>query len=344
MISNADYQKITKDISGSRTKSRFTYEIAYGVNLIYEEYKKDGEFFVIFDYACDLEKGDGNKISFYQLKTKDSGSYTIDILLKKTVQKPKSILQTLVDLKNSNSVDKLYIVSNSRLHGEGDKILNMDCFPLSSLSTDTQTKINNNIVWPLGIPDLENVYYCVSSIILKDADNSLIGLTDGFLNSVFPHSYTNPSSFKQSIMAFVREKADYEFETYSLDDTIQKKGVTRTDVNKLLEDYRKGIIQSIIPPAELISKWTNRLSLNIGLSIKVKNAFLTRFGKAYLTTKEKELIKRIFDDFSLKYEDLTPDEAIKKTVENFPDNDLITLIEDKYVFAIMAYENGGLQE
>ena len=218
----------------------------------------------------------------------------------------------------------------------------MECFPLSSLSLETQNKINEKIVWPLGIPDLKNVFYCTTQIILKDADNSLIGITDKFLNSIFPSSYTNPSSFKKSIMAFAREKADYEFETDSLEDTIQKKGVTRNDVNRLLDDYRKGIIQSIIPPAQLINDWINKLSLNVLLSIKVKNAFLSRFGKAYATLDEKELIKKIFNEFSLKYADLSPCDAIKKIVDNFPNNEIVFHIEDKYVFAIIAYENGGI--
>lgn len=342
MISNTEYQKITKDIAGARTKSRFTFEIAYGVTMVYEEYMKDDDFFIIFDYACDIEKSVGDKISFYQLKTKDKRNFTIDALLSTTTKKPKSILQILIDLKKTNSVDKLYIVSNSHLSGEGEKIQNMECFPLSSLSLETQNKINEKIVWPLGIPDLKNVFYCTTQIILKDADNSLIGITDKFLNSIFPSSYTNPSSFKKSIMAFAREKADYEFETDSLEDTIQKKGVTRNDVNRLLDDYRKGIIQSIIPPAQLINDWINKLSLNVLLSIKVKNAFLSRFGKAYATLDEKELIKKIFNEFSLKYADLSPCDAIKKIVDNFPNNEIVFHIEDKYVFAIIAYENGGI--
>lgn len=341
MLLDSEYQKITKDIAGARTKSRFTYEIAHGVNLIYEEYQKDGEFFIIFDYACDIEKGRDDKISFYQLKTKDKGTYTIDSLITPG-KKTYSILQTLVNLKRSNNVDKLYIVSNTRLSGEGTVVQNKECVCFDDLSDDTKKKINSKIVWPLGVPDFKNLFFCVSDIMLKSSENSLIGLTDKFLNNVFPASYTNPSSFKTSIMNFAREKADYDFETSTLEETIEKKGVTRKDVEKLLQDYRKGIIQSVIPPFNAIKNWIDNLKLNTKLAINVKNNYMSRFGKAYTNPDEKELLSMLKNDYMSIYSDLSPTDAIHKTVENFPKNDIVTSVEDKYLFAIMAFENGGI--
>lgn len=341
MLSDNEYQKITKDIAGARTKSRFTYEIAHGVNMIYEEYQKDGDFFIIFDYACDVEKGKDDKISFYQLKTKDTGNYTIDSLIKPG-KKTNSILQTLINLKRSNSVDKLCVVSNARLSGEGNQVLNSECVCFDDLSNETKDKINSKITWPLGVADFKNLYFCVSNIILKSADNSLIGLTDKFLNSVFPESYTNPSGFKKSIMNFVREKADYSYETSTLEETIDKKGITRKDVNKLLSDYRKGIIQSVIPPFEVIKSWINDLRINTRLSMIIKNNYMSRFGKAYATFEEKNLLSKLKNDYMTIYSELTPIDAINKIVDNFPENDIVTSIEDKYLFAIMAFENGGI--
>ena len=152
MISNDEYQKITKDIAGARSKSRFTYEIAYGIKLIYEEYQKEKDFFVIFDYSCDIEKGNEDKIDFYQLKTKTTSNFTIDALLKIPPKGTKSILQTLIDLKRTNSVERLYIVSNVPLSGEKyiRPITNFECISFGLLSDETKKKINENIVWPLG--------------------------------------------------------------------------------------------------------------------------------------------------------------------------------------------------
>lgn len=343
MISNDEYQKITKDIAGARTKSRFTYEIAHGVNMIYEEYQKEGEFFIIFDYSCDIEKGRENKISFYQLKTKTSGKYTIDSLLKIPSRSKKSILQSLIDLKRTNSVDKLYIVSNVPLSGENyiRPISNIECVSFGLLSEETKQKINDKIQWPLGKEDFDNLYFCVSDIMISKADTSLIGLTDKFLNTIYPSSYTNPSSFKKSIMNFVREKADYEKDTSTLEETILKKGVTRKDVDRLLDEYRKWIIQSVIPPFEIISRWIKNLKLNTNIAIKVKRNYNVKFSKAYLTDKEKKLIKDICYDYENLYGDLSPEDAVKNVVSNFPNSDLELELEDKYLFAIMSFEKGG---
>ena len=113
MIDNVEYQRITKDIAGARTKSRFTYEMFYGIKIIYELYCEDfNDFFVIFDYACDIEVGKGEEINFYQLKTIDRNNYTLPRLLKNSPTK-QSIFQTLINLSTSDSIGSLNIVSNN---------------------------------------------------------------------------------------------------------------------------------------------------------------------------------------------------------------------------------------
>lgn len=344
MISNDEYQKITKDIAGSRSKSRFTYEIAYGIKLIYEEYEKEKDFFVIFDYSCDIERGNEDKIDFYQLKTKTTSMFTIDALLKIPSKGTKSILQTLIDLKRTNSVEKLYIVSNVPLSGEKciRPIRNFECISFNLLSDETKKKINENIVWPLGKEDFDNLYFVVSDIMVKEADNSLIGITDKFLNRIYPSSFTNPSGFKKCIMNYAREKADYEKETSTLEETIEKKGITRKDVDFLLDEYRRGIIQSVIPPFEIVTKWIDRLNLTTMLAIKIKCNYNTKFNKAYLTEDEKKLIREIHHLYMNDYGDLTPKNAFNMVISNFPDNDLVIELEDKYLYAIIAFENGGI--
>lgn len=344
MISNDEYQKITKDIAGARSKSRFTYEIAYGIKLIYEEFQKEKDFFVIFDYSCDIEKGNEDKIDFYQLKTKTTSKFTIDALLKIPSKGTKSILQTLIDLKRTNSVERLYIVSNVPLSGEKyiRPITNFECISFGLLSDETKKKINENIVWPLGKEDFDNLYFVVSDIMVREADNSLIGITDKFLNRIYHASFTNPSAFKKSIMNYAREKADYEKETSTLEETIEKKGITRKDVDFLLDEYRRGIIQSVIPPFEIVTKWIDRLNLTTKLVIKIKYNYNTKFNKAYLTEDEKKLIREIHHLYINDYGDLTPENAFNMVISNFPNNDLVFELEDKYLYAIIAFENGGI--
>ena len=50
MIGDGEYQLITKDIAGARTKNRFVYEVDYGISKIYDCYlSKLDDFFIIFD-------------------------------------------------------------------------------------------------------------------------------------------------------------------------------------------------------------------------------------------------------------------------------------------------------
>ena len=38
VISNENYPRITKDITGAHTNNRFTYEMCYGIKLAYDYY------------------------------------------------------------------------------------------------------------------------------------------------------------------------------------------------------------------------------------------------------------------------------------------------------------------
>lgn len=48
MIVDGEYQLITKDIAGARTKNRFAYEVDYGISKIYDCYLSKSDDFSLF--------------------------------------------------------------------------------------------------------------------------------------------------------------------------------------------------------------------------------------------------------------------------------------------------------
>ncbi|EOY7209651.1 dsDNA nuclease domain-containing protein [Clostridioides difficile] len=78
------YMNLPYDLSGSMSKNRFRNELLWGLKKMYELYKTNEDFVVVFDYRCDIEVHLENKFEFYQVKTQNnSGTYTINKLTDK---------------------------------------------------------------------------------------------------------------------------------------------------------------------------------------------------------------------------------------------------------------------
>ena len=341
MISEKDYQQITKDIAGSRTKNRFIYEMSYGISKIYELYFSKSDYFVIFDYACDIEIGHDNKIDFYQLKT-TVNNYSIPSLLKTTKKSPKSILQTLVDLKCNNSVDKLFIVSNVYCTGnniKGVSLKSIDEFCFNDLESDSITLIENDIIWPNGKSEIDSLYYLVSELCVKNPQLTLLGCTTKFLDKLYPGQPNKAQLFMDAIMAKVREKASYEDETITLSKTIDKKGLTRDDITRLLKEYNENIVHSKIVGYEMITHKIELFKYPLGLSIKIKNDYSNYFSEGYIPDNIAEIINAIKNTYNKdEYYDLDEKSAVEKLVSEF---EFEKFMDDssKYLFAIYALCN-----
>ena len=67
------YSSLPYDLAGSRTKNRFDFEVLYGIEQLIDNYNKIDNYYVVFDYVCDIELHYDNKLKFYQVKTSDTG-------------------------------------------------------------------------------------------------------------------------------------------------------------------------------------------------------------------------------------------------------------------------------
>lgn len=70
MSNEAIYMKLPFDLSGSRSKNRFRYEILWGLSKLFDIYNENESFVMVFDYACDIEVHKDTGLDFYQVKSK----------------------------------------------------------------------------------------------------------------------------------------------------------------------------------------------------------------------------------------------------------------------------------
>lgn len=237
---NDIYLNVKKDLSGTISKNRFSQEYYWGLKKIYNLFTSNSsDFVVIFDYACDIDVI-SDKIYFYQLKTKKSGRYSVNDLI--TVKKNCSIISTLYSLYQNDDT-LLYVVSN--VDFEAKRMKNKKKTPLkivqfSDLSDSDQESIKNNINEVLGIDkhkiNLSNISFISSDISLMDSDNFCLGETTAFLKKWFS-SENGAVSFKDYMMNLIKEKATYEYNSNSMDEIKSKKGVSREELQSILDDF-----------------------------------------------------------------------------------------------------------
>lgn len=311
MILQGEYAKITKDISGARSKNRFRNEIFWGIKKIYDLYESNtDDFFVILDYACDIEVGNNNSFSFFQLKTKDDGSnFTLANLIKKDKTK-QSILSKLYSLNKSDCIDGLYIVSNAKFSCSNTVLSNSEVFCFSDLDDKEQLNITDHIQETLGIDvDLKKIFYAKSEFCITNPHTLLLGKTVEFLSNILKIKIMDPKYFYNYIKNVVEIQACCELETKTLDDTIDKKGIRRKEIDKIIDIYKNSIDLSSEKIIKKIEKFSDLISYNdyIGIKKSFKNFKEIGFESYYL----KEIINKIKEEYKnnselvgLKYVDV----------------------------------------
>lgn len=337
MISNEVYQAITKDIAGARTKNRFIYEMYYGISRIYDLYCSREEFFTIFDYACDFEEGVHNLINFYQLKTKNK-NYTLKNILSRKGN--KSILQTLVDLRSSEFVNNLFVVSNASFSGlceKNKKFSNMETFCFDELEDEDKTKIIQSINWPNNTSFLKNIYFIKSDLCLNKVSISLLGYTEEFLEKIYPGTPSLSKFFMRAIVNLVMEKASYEQDTYTLEETINKKGVTKENIELLLKEYYDNLINSRSLEIDDVKSKTKELGLNFKLKLEIEADYINLFTCGYVNEDIKVMSKAI-KNYALTIVDssMTENDVIFYVVEHYNDFGIYSSLSTRYLLTIYA--------
>ena len=96
------YLKLPYDLSGSMSKNRFRNEMLWGLEKMFELYKTNQDFFMVFDYVCDIEAHLDGKIEFFQIKTNNAAKPYSITKIAKPDKSGKSILGKLYAIKTAD--------------------------------------------------------------------------------------------------------------------------------------------------------------------------------------------------------------------------------------------------
>ncbi|NRF95286.1 DUF4297 domain-containing protein [Paenibacillus frigoriresistens] len=190
-MTKANYMNLPYDLSGAMAKNRFRNEILWGLKKVLEIFRLHEEFTMVFDYKCDIEIHLPNNFEFYQLKTQNTGTYTVEGLLKKN-NVGVSILGKLYLLKyNQEGIEQdeviVAVVSNIPLN-DGIKLhLSSESVLFTDIDEKAVENVKKDVTKELSKQEeilLKNTYFIRTSMDLINPEKSLIGELAFFFENI----------------------------------------------------------------------------------------------------------------------------------------------------------------
>lgn len=236
-----------RETSGSKTSNRFDFQKNWAICKLIELHKKAEDYIVIFEYHDDVlilnSAQNPDKISFYQIKSKKSGAWTINSLIKK--DEINSILGNLYlnKINFDSETESLNLVSNANfkvnMNGGSYTKENVCC---NDLDDKEKEKVNNALKNEHELSESPNfqeiTYFHNADLDIDHHDEITQGRLAQLIELLFPNVNYRAISFHKSLIGEIRRKSNYEKEVNSFDELISKKAISKRDFDVILDTIK----------------------------------------------------------------------------------------------------------
>lgn len=239
-----------RDKGGSIASSRLDYQKDWSLCHLLESHESGEDYVFIFEHDDDLmvllAKDGKEQISFYQVKTKELGDWTLTDILKRSKSKMGASLSILGRLyankiKYTESVGSLNLVSNARYKvklSNGKSSEKKKDFCVSECATEELKKIVSKLTEEHSLsvaPNTEIIFLKVTDLSLSDSKIHTTGKITDFLSRVNPDSASNAKVAYQSLFEEIRRRCNYVDECKTFDDLKKYKSISKADFIKMLD-------------------------------------------------------------------------------------------------------------
>lgn len=309
------YMNLPFDLAGSIAKNRFRNEILWGLKKMFDLYKEDMEFTVVFDYSCDVEVHKENCFEFYQVKTQnDNGTYTVNKLTKKN-KLGNSVLGKLYKLKYNLSGDecektKVSLVSNAPLN-DGKKVHNnFEIVELNKIDKSAIVLIKKCIKDELKLKEdisLENTSFIKTGMDLINPEKTLIGETVLLFEEKFNCEPKKVNTLYRLLQSEIFNKASFELQLADYDEILNKKGINRLFLDEVLNKYIEKTDTAVDEVRKVIGK---RYEKNFKIRLKLNTA-LMQVSASLRSNKQLKNIEAQIVKFILEQIEILPGSDIE---------------------------------
>lgn len=319
------YEDMKPDLSGSRTKNRLRVEVYWGLDMLLEQIRDEGNFAVVFDYLCDVEVHTADSIEFHQVKTKKSGHFSYAWLCgvpREGSGKRDSVLVTLYRLKQikePGKTTKLFLVANAPLHIDRLRVApEPGAYCFTGFPDKTRKKICAALAEQLDVGigdiDLENTTYRYEELELSERiKNEVCGRMVIAYEEVRQTDCERPTVLFKALQDLANDRACVESEFSGLDEVIAAKGITRKELERLFDLHDRRADRAV----ERACKWAEGLPIGsqIGLKKAISEVAQMR-ARTPLWEDVVTVVNTIIDEVSVSSLEIT--ELVNLIVERCP--------------------------
>ncbi|MDP1422117.1 DUF4297 domain-containing protein [Peribacillus simplex] len=238
--------------SGSRSSNRFTYQKDWALMKALELYEEQSDFLLVLDYHDDILILDSEytpeKASFYQIKTRTNGSWTLPSLLKQDKGEQKLLNSKLGKLYNNKlnfpeNTLSLNFVSNTTYNiklgnNKNAKDSGLSIISLNHICSKEKEKVLTAIKKEFAKEDCNEIFNITNLIVtplsLGDHKSHALGIVNNFLIKN-DYEKVNTDLFYKALYGEIDIKNDYEYSLQTVTELLEKKSVGGSTITKILK-------------------------------------------------------------------------------------------------------------
>lgn len=276
-----------REESGSKTARKYTFQKDLSLFLLLGMHEQRQDYVFLFDFHDDLVIVDSSinpqKLDFFQIKTKDSGNWTINSLIKTEKDKlsilGKLYLNKLNFVENTNSLN---FISNANYSfstlNNGEESQKKTQIKATELNNKSLQEIIASIRKEHNLdvdPELKNITeFHVTKLSNEDSSTHCLGELNKLLNKINPDNKINPELAYKQIINEVKIKTENTFGDKSISnfhELINVKGITKKQFLDFLE--KAGLYKSVEQEWEDIKTSLDKSDLGYMEMIKYKKSW-----------------------------------------------------------------------
>ena len=240
-----------RETSGARTANRYDFQKDWSILRILQIHDSLDNYLIIYEHFDDIiqvdSASDPKNVSFFQIKTKDNNTWTLNGLTKVDNNKRKSPISLLIDHINTfdTGIKSLHFISNASFNLEFENKshcctrtkFNIDCLAIS-----TRIKISEHIKSQTGIEMddiIENITcFEVTPLSISGHRMHTIGQITEYVHDNLQCYDKNPLPLYQAIFDTIKSKTDCEIEHSNFEELCMNKGISKSQIASVFEKFR----------------------------------------------------------------------------------------------------------
>lgn len=241
-----------RETSGARTASRYHFQQNWALCKLLELYSDDSEFLMLLDYHEDIvifdHESSPEKADFFQIKTKDSGTWTIAQLTKKKIGKDGILLQSILEKLYSahtlcgENARKLCFVSNQAVklqlnNGKTTKEAVSECSFLAMSASEKEyihKCIEGDNPSVSDFVGLNKITTHRTSLSLDDHETHTKGHLVKFFENLYPNKPIQTTAIYRALLDEIRQKTNDDKVYLDFSSLTKHKGISRSFFHKII--------------------------------------------------------------------------------------------------------------